>query len=189
MFVGHCNCPLCLVIVCSFFFFVGYCNCAICLAIVCSFSLLFCLSVIATVRCVLPLFVPLLLCLSAIATVRCVLALFVPFLFFFVYRLLQLCSVSCLCLFLFSSFECVGYCNCAFRQCSYVFFSFECVGYCNYALCLVIMPRHTIVVGIMVSRWTSVCLSVRRTSVFQFRMITLVNINRFSPHLVCALIL
>ena len=45
----------------------------------------------------------------------------------------------------------------------------------------------------MVSCWTSVCLSVRRMSVrpsvFRFQMITLVNINGFSPNLVCALIL
>ena len=49
----------------------------------------------------------------------------------------------------------------------------------------------------MVSRWSpvspSVCPSVRpsyvRPSVFRFRMITSVNINGFSPNLVCALIL
>ena len=45
----------------------------------------------------------------------------------------------------------------------------------------------------MVSRWTSVCLSVSHPSVhpsvFGFRMITWVNINGFSPNLVCALIL
>ena len=38
----------------------------------------------------------------------------------------------------------------------------------------------------MVSRWTSVCLSVR-PSVFRFQMMR--NINGFSPNLVCALIL
>ena len=45
----------------------------------------------------------------------------------------------------------------------------------------------------MVSRWSSVslsvCLSYVRPSVFRFRMITCVNINGFSPNLVCALIL
>ena len=45
----------------------------------------------------------------------------------------------------------------------------------------------------MVSLRTSVCLSIHpsvvRPSVFHFRMITLVNINGFSPNLVCALIL
>ena len=40
----------------------------------------------------------------------------------------------------------------------------------------------------MVSRWMSVCLSIRPQSVFRVRMITLVNINGFSPNLVCALI-
>ena len=45
------------------------------------------------------------------------------------------------------------------------------------------ISRHCI----MVSRWTSVCPSVR-PSVFRFR-ITCVNINGFSPNLVCALIL
>ena len=47
--------------------------------------------------------------------------------------------------------------------------------------------------GIMVSRWTSVCLSVPPSyvhpSVFLFWMITRVNINGCSPNLVCALIL
>ena len=45
----------------------------------------------------------------------------------------------------------------------------------------------------MVSRWTSVCLSICHLSVlpsiFRFRMITLVNINGLLPNLVCALIL
>ena len=43
----------------------------------------------------------------------------------------------------------------------------------------------------MVSRWTSVCLSVHPSYVRPsfFRMITLVNISGFSPNLVCALIL
>ena len=45
----------------------------------------------------------------------------------------------------------------------------------------------------MVSRWSSVSLSVRssyvRPSIFRFRMIIRVNINGFSPNLVCALIL
>ena len=45
----------------------------------------------------------------------------------------------------------------------------------------------------MVSHWTSMCLSVRQSyihpSVFHFRMITWVNINGFSPNLVCAWIL
>ena len=51
--------------------------------------------------------------------------------------------------------------------------------------------------GIMVSGWTSLCPSVGpsirqsyvRPSSFHFRMITWVNNNRFSPNLVCALIL
>ena len=52
--------------------------------------------------------------------------------------------------------------------------------------------------GIMVSRWSSVCPSIRpsyvrpsyvRPSIFCFWMITGVNINGFSPNLVCALIL
>ena len=49
----------------------------------------------------------------------------------------------------------------------------------------------------MVSRWTSVCLSVRqsyvrpsvRPSVFRFRVVTCVNINGFSSNMVCVLIL
>ena len=45
----------------------------------------------------------------------------------------------------------------------------------------------------MASHWTSMCLSVHqsyvRPSIFRFRMITRVNINGFSPNLVCALIL
>ena len=54
----------------------------------------------------------------------------------------------------------------------------------------------------MVSHWLSMCLSVCPSvplssvcpssvcpSVFRFRMITCVNINGFSPNLVCALIL
>ena len=49
----------------------------------------------------------------------------------------------------------------------------------------------------MVSRWSSVCPSVCPSvrpsyvcpSGFRFRMITLVNINAFSPNLVCTLIL
>ena len=79
-----------------------------------------------------------------------------------------------------------------------------------------IIPHHTIVVGYYVSRWTSVCRSIRSSvvrpsiSVFGsrmitwtacsvshmsvcpylfFQMITWVNINGFSPNLVCAWIL
>ena len=54
----------------------------------------------------------------------------------------------------------------------------------------IFIPRHTIVAGYygftLVVR-ESVCLSVR-PSVFRFRMITWVNINGFSPNLVCALL-
>ena len=66
------------------------------------------------------------------------------------------------------------------------------------------IPRHTIVAGYYGFTsvvWESVRLSVRpsvrpsyvrpsvRPSVFRFRMITWVNINGFSPNLVCALML
>ena len=73
--------------------------------------------------------------------------------------------------------------------------------WCFWNYDLLFIPCHTIVAGYygftLVIR-ESVCLSIRRTSVrpsvvhpsvFRFRMITWVNINGFSPNLVCALIL
>ena len=51
----------------------------------------------------------------------------------------------------------------------------------------IVIPRHTIVAGyygFTLVVHVSVC-----PSVFRFRMITGVNINGFSPNLVCALIL
>ena len=61
---------------------------------------------------------------------------------------------------------------------------------------VIFIPRHTIVVvyyGFRLVVRMSVRVSIRRTSVlpsvFRFRMITWVNINGFSPNLVCALIL
>ena len=65
----------------------------------------------------------------------------------------------------------------------------------------IFIPRLTIVAGIMVSLWMFVCPSIRLSvshtpirpsvypSVFHFQMITWININGFSPNLVCALIL
>ena len=61
---------------------------------------------------------------------------------------------------------------------------------------LFFIPRHTIVAGyygftlvVRVSVRPSVVRSSVRPSVFRFRMITSVNINGFSPNLVCTLIL
>ena len=55
----------------------------------------------------------------------------------------------------------------------------------------IFIPRHTTVAGyygFTLDVRVSVCQSYGRPSVFRFRMITL-NINGFSPNLVCALIL
>ena len=54
---------------------------------------------------------------------------------------------------------------------------------------LFLYPATQLWWGIIVSHWSSVCPSIVRPSVFCFRMITWVNINGFSPNLVCVLIL
>ena len=65
-------------------------------------------------------------------------------------------------------------------------------GIANGQISSIFIPRHMIVAGYY-GFTLDVCVSVQpsvvRPSVFRFRMISWININRFSPNLVCALML